>query len=91
MESKIQKAIMQYLKREKIYAVKVIVAARAGVPDIFVCIDGRFVAFEVKAPGNKPTALQEMNLTRIKASGGIACVVNDVQEVIEVVKFCRNK
>ena len=50
---------------------------RSGVPDIIVCVKGRFVAIECKAEGNKPTALQERELARIKQAGGVAVVVDE--------------
>ena len=60
----------------------------SGVPDIIVCYKGRFFGLECKANGNKPTALQQMNLEKIAAQGGIALVidetnVNDVKTILE--------
>jgi hypothetical protein len=49
----------------------------SGVPDIIGCYNGRFFGIECKANGNKPTALQEMNLLKIKAQGGIALVIDE--------------
>ena len=47
---------------------------------IVACDDGRFVAFEVKRPGGKPTALQTITLGRIRASGGVAEMVTSAQQ-----------
>jgi len=49
----------------------------SGVPDFLICHKGRFIAVEAKAGTNKPTALQEMHLQRIRARGGIALVINE--------------
>lgn len=49
----------------------------SGVPDIVGCYGGRFFGIECKANGNKPTALQTMNLEKIKASGGLALVIDE--------------
>jgi Holliday junction resolvase len=57
------------LRQEKVYAVKVVLANRNGVPDILTCINGQFVAFEVKTATGKLTQLQENNIEKIKASG----------------------
>ncbi len=59
----------------------------SGVPDFLVCCGGRFIAVEAKAGDNKPTALQESHLQKIRAKGGIALVVNesnlvDLKEVL---------
>jgi len=52
----------------------------AGLPDIICCVGGRFVAFEVKAPGGKTTGLQEATLYRIRNAGGAAHVVRSLEE-----------
>jgi hypothetical protein len=57
----------------------------AGIPDIIACIDGRFFAFEVKIPGGKPTKLQESTLARIRAVGGVACMVTSAAEVRDII------
>lgn len=49
----------------------------SGVPDFLLCHKGKFIAVEAKAGNNKPTALQEMHLTKIRAAGGIALVINE--------------
>jgi Holliday junction resolvase len=49
----------------------------SGVPDLVACLKGRFIGIECKANGNKPTALQQMNLDKIAAQGGIALVIDE--------------
>ena len=58
----------------------------SGLPDIFCCIGGRFMAIEVKRPGGKLSKLQEIAIARITAAGGIAAVVTSLQEVREIVE-----
>jgi Holliday junction resolvase len=50
---------------------------RSGVPDIIACVNGRFLAIECKAGGNKPTALQVREIENIRAAGGVAVVANE--------------
>jgi Holliday junction resolvase len=50
---------------------------RSGVPDIIACVNGRFLAIECKAGGNKPTALQIREIENIRACGGVAVVVDE--------------
>ena len=57
---------------------------RSGVPDVIACHDGRFIAIECKAGKNKPTPLQEKNLSDIQAAGGVALVINE--DNIDLVK-----
>jgi Holliday junction resolvase len=49
----------------------------SGVPDIVVCYKGRFIGIECKAGNNKPTALQEANLTKISEAGGFTLTINE--------------
>lgn len=51
---------------------------RSGVPDIVGCYRGKFFGIECKAGKNKPTALQQKNLTDIEAAGGIALVADEI-------------
>lgn len=60
----------------------------AGIPDIVCCYHGQFVGIECKAGKGTTTALQENNLSRIKACGGHAIVVReDMTELIALLKL----
>jgi hypothetical protein len=50
---------------------------RSGVPDIIVCYRGRFIGVECKAGTNKPTPLQERELTAINKAKGITFIINE--------------
>lgn len=57
-----------------------------GVPDIIMCINGKFIAVELKVGNNKPTPLQEDYIARINQANGSAYVLyslDDFKEVIE--------
>lgn len=45
---------------------------KSGIPDILCCVNGVFVAIEVKASNGRPSELQKLNVKRINKSGGIA-------------------
>ena len=55
--------------------------SRAGVPDIICCINGRFVAIEVKTAKGKVTELQQMCIDEIRAARGVAFVARSVEDV----------
>lgn len=50
-----------------------------GAPalDFLLCIRGRFIAIETKAPGKKLTPQQEITKTQIETAGGIVLIVWD--------------
>ena len=49
----------------------------SGVPDIIACYQGKFIGIECKANGNKPTDLQQKNLTDILNSLGQSLVIDE--------------
>jgi Holliday junction resolvase len=86
MEKLIQHKIIKFLKGIGAYVVKTIIVNRNGVPDIICCLNGKFIAFEVKDLKGKITPLQEYNIELIKKAGGKAYLVRSVEEVKEVVE-----
>lgn len=53
----------------------------SGIPDVICCYKGKFIGFEVKRPGGKPTKLQLHTIDQIKEAGGQAEVVYSVDDV----------
>lgn len=84
-EAKVKKQIKTYLKSLHPNMVEFSpIAGRfasIGVSDIICCINGRFVALEVKAPGGKATPLQLDFIRRVREAGGIAGVVESTAQV----------
>ena len=88
-EAAIQKAICEFLGcLENTWWFKVHGGPyqKAGVPDIVACVSGRFVALEVKRPGNRSTARQLSCQRAIEKSGGIVAEVTSVEDVIELLR-----
>jgi len=82
-EQTIQKEIIKYLESIGAYTIKTIRTNRAGTPDIIACLNGRFIAIEVKRKGNKATPLQLAKIEQIRASGGIAFIAYSKDDVID--------
>lgn len=81
-ESKVQSKVMKWLKVNNYWAMKVVVANRAGIPDVIACSpSGLFVAIELKYGPGKPSKLQEYNIEEIKKRGGIAFVAWSIEDV----------
>jgi len=84
-EAKVKKKAVQILKQHGAYYFYPVTGGygRSGVPDIIACYKGRFIGIECKAGTNKPTALQQKNLTDIETADGVALVVNEenIEEV----------
>lgn len=76
-EKLFENKIKNYLADKHCWYVKFFANAytKVGVPDILACVNGRFVAVEVKAPNGKPSPIQLWNIEEIKKSNGIALVL----------------
>lgn len=63
-------------------------AAVAGTPDLLFCVGGRFLACELKQPGNKPTPRQYSRLRAYEAAGAVAGWVTTMPALDELVLRC---
>ena len=68
---------------------------RSGIPDIIACVNGVFVAIELKAEVGKATELQMLNVRQINAAGGIAIILypagfESFKKIIEEVLKCSS-
>jgi hypothetical protein len=84
-EGRVKDAVKKWLAERGAYFYMVVPNgfSRAGVPDFLVCLHGRFVGIETKAPGKRrnTTALQKRELAWIETSGGVSLVVDDVSQL----------
>jgi Holliday junction resolvase len=78
-EAKVKASVVKLLKKYEVYYFFPATHGfgRSGVPDIICCFDGEFLALEIKAGSNKPTALQEREMQRICEAGGHAYLINE--------------
>ena len=86
-----QSKIIKYLQANGAYVIKTIVTNRAGVPDIIACYKGVFIGIEKKEKNEKVSKLQEVNLEKIKQSGGYAIVAKDLEGVERLLKEIDRK
>jgi Holliday junction resolvase len=82
-EKSIETAIKKYLKKigGKVQKQHGSVYGRNGVPDLLACYQGRFLALEVKRPGEDTTPLQKHELAGWEAAGALAARVESVEDV----------
>ena len=90
-EAQIQKEILDYLKFLGAWTVKVVTANKSGVPDILACLGGKFVAIEVKRPGEKARPLQLAQIRRIRSAGGTSFETDNVEEAKRILnEYLKN-
>lgn len=61
----------------------------AGLPDIIGHVGGIFFGFEVKEPRSPPTDLQLETIGDIQRAGGIALVIEEPWQAIQVIREAR--
>jgi hypothetical protein len=49
--------------------------------DFLVCYKGKFFGIEAKAPGEKPTKLQDLCMRKIRKSGGECMVIDKLEDI----------
>lgn len=82
-EARIKTEIRKYLSSQGIFwsSVQNGFGAKPGDPDIIICLDGRFVAIEVKTPEGRQSDIQKQREKEIRDSGGAYFVVRSLDEV----------
>lgn len=87
-EKRIENQIKQYLDSIGAWHIKTHgnMFSKAGTPDIVACINGTFVAIEVKRPGGIVSKLQKANIRLIHQAGGVAFVAYSLEEAKEYLK-----
>lgn len=90
LESDLQAKCLRWVKSlSEVWVLKVVGSATqaSGVPDIIMCINGYFVAIELKRPDGKGTVsdIQKAQIQRIKRAKGVAEVVDSFDRFKEIV------
>jgi hypothetical protein len=72
-ETLFKEKVLEDLKKvPRCWFFKVEAGAVRGIPDVIICVDGLFVALELKVPPNTCEPLQEYNIYKIRKANGQA-------------------
>lgn len=88
-EKAVENKIKKWLKDKGYWFFKVhgSIFQPSGIPDILACVNGKFVAIEVKrTKGGVVSPLQKAQIQKIKENGGIAGVASTMEEFLEILK-----
>jgi VRR-NUC domain len=86
-ESEVQAWVQSTLRKEfgeSIYLFKVPqgqYTSRRGLPDLMACVNGKFMAIEVKTEIGSLTELQKFEIEKIRLSGGLSFVIYGKDEI----------
>jgi len=92
-EKKLQDKAIQHLKERGIYCLNLYGDGRSGKgkPDIIACINGRFVAFELKVGKNEMQDDQKIHKLRIERSNGLHFSPYTIEEFLAIVEAIENE
>lgn len=100
-EKTFENKIKRYLKEKGCYYVKYFGCgySTSGTPDILTCVNGYFLAIEVKAQNGKPSELQLVKIDDIRKAGGFGFVIypsgwdrlKDIIDGLLIEKFNREE
>lgn len=92
-EKRLQDKAIRYLKDRGIYHLNLYGDGWSGKgkPDIIACINGKFVAFELKVGANDMQADQVIHKRRIERSGGLHFSPYSLEEFIDIVEGLINE
>lgn len=90
-EKKLQDKCIEYLDANNIYYLNKYGDGRSGkgAPDLYACIDGKFVCFELKVGNNDLSDAQKIHRLRIKRSGGWHYVPRTLEEFKTIIEELR--
>lgn len=91
-EKKLQDKAIAYLKENKIYYINQFGDGFTGKgkPDLVTCINGKFVAFELKVGKNDLQDDQVIHKRRIEKSNGLHFSPYTIDEFIEIVERLKH-
>lgn len=92
-EKKLQDKAIDYLKGRGIYYLNLYGDGMSGKgkPDIIACLNGRFVAFELKVGENDLQDDQKIHRLRIRRSNGLHFSPYTLSEFISIVERLLNE
>lgn len=92
LEADLTKKVREWLRGEKDIAfTKVSDRYHKGVSDIIACVQGIFVAIELKSEDGKPTPHQLLYIREITSVGGIGGVCYCLADVKDLVQRARER
>ena len=84
-ESDLERKIREFAEFSGCYTRK-FTSAHVGVPDRIITKNGLTLFLEIKAPGERPTAMQRDEINLINAVGGFATWVDEYEGALAVIE-----
>ena len=90
-EKEVEQYLVKKVKEIGGKAFKFVSPGNAGVPDRMVCLPGGRIFFvELKAPGGKTTALQDLQIKKLYDLGFNVMVTDNKETIDRLIEFWNN-
>ena len=92
LQRRIQDAIRGVFPLAYVRKIHVSEFQSGGIADLICCINGFFIAVEVKVDGGLPSRLQINEAKEVKRAGGLSIIAHSVDEAVEqIVDHLKSK
>lgn len=92
-ETRLKNLIIQAIRRKypstQLWMYKTSDRFTRGIPDLIICLNGKFIALEIKIPRGKIEPIQTYTINEINRSGGNAFIVYSVNEAIQILSLIQ--
>lgn len=97
-EKQFENKVKDYLKKNNCWYIKYWGGGdftKSGIPDLLTCVNGYFLAIELKSARGKPSELQKTQINLIRKTGGLAIILypkmfNEFTKLIQNLKKDSN-
>ena len=91
LESDLQDKCISHAKNMGVYTIRIQPDGFGlkGIPDLIMCIDGKFVGVELKVGNNTKSPAQRIQAKRIQKAGGLVYEVRTLNEFKKLIKENR--
>lgn len=87
--AELSKRVIHFLEKHGCVVTNVIAASKAGTSDLIACINGRYVALEIKGKGDTLKPLQAEKLNRVIQAGGVGMVVKSLDDAVQAFNLAQ--
>lgn len=86
MANPLQPKVIKLLEHKyNAYVINNTGTAKAGHPDLTVCLNGLFYGFEIKWKTDRPSELQKIKINKIIDAGGRAYFIQTIEQLCKII------
>jgi hypothetical protein len=91
LEKELEAKVVRYCRAHGIYTRKFVSPGHKGVPDRMFAYGGRIMFLELKVEGRQPTAIQYMEMQKMRQAGILVTWVKNYEDAVYELYNCLLK